>query len=84
MSDWLLDLLQLGWCLGNRVMFWESGSNQSGVCVLMVTVPSSSSTCVGGLGFLRTAQRYVSDGYLHPFRRNQKESRGLQLYCPHS
>ena len=64
------DFLLLGWWWGNRLSFQEcqsSGSNQSGVYVLVVSMQSPSSTW-GALSFIRTTQRYVWDCYLFPIR----------------
>ena len=54
MCEQLMDLLPIGWWWSNRVMFQESqssASNYSGVCVLMVSMQSPSSTSVGVLAF---------------------------------
>ena len=54
MCEQLMDLLPIGWWWGNRVMFQESqssASNYSGVCVLVVSMQSPSSTSVGVLAF---------------------------------
>ena len=74
---WLVDGEVTGWCSRN-LDHRPSGSYQSGVHMLVLSLMLPSSPWVGGLLSCRRTQRYVSDNYVHPLRRNQDQSPSLR------